>query len=86
MQRSTDMAFVPYDHLRRVAVGDDVYACVLSIFFCRAVGAVIEVVPGEVVTQDPWGELARGQYVVLDMRDRSALFERVLRVRHAGRS
>jgi hypothetical protein len=84
MQRDTDMAFVPYEHLRRFSVGDDVYACVWSVFFCRAVGTVTEIVPGEVVTQDPWGELARGQYVVLEMRERSALFERVLRVRRAN--
>jgi hypothetical protein len=82
MQRDTDMAFVPYDHLRRLSVGDDVYSCVWSVFLCRAVGTVTEIVPGEVVTQDPWGELARGQYLVLDMHDRVALFERVLRVRH----
>lgn len=83
-QQNTDVAFAPYDHLRRFAVGDEVYVCVLSIFACRVVGAVTEVVSGEVVTQDPWGDLARGQYVILDMRDRSALFDRVLRVRHAG--
>jgi hypothetical protein len=86
MLQSTDLAFVPYEHLRRFAVGDDVVACVWSVFACRTVGTVSEVVPGEVVTQDPWGELARGQYVVLEMRDRSALFERVLRVRHGERS
>jgi hypothetical protein len=48
------------------------------------VGTVTELVSGEVITQDPWGELARGQYVILEMRDRAALFERVLRVRHAS--
>ena len=81
MQRNTDLAFVPYEHLRRFAVGDEVYACAWSVVDCHPVGRVSEVVPGEVIAQDPWGELARGQYVVLDMRDRSALFERVLRVR-----
>jgi hypothetical protein len=85
-QHDTDIAFVPYDQLRRLAVGDAVYACVWSVFACRAVGLVSEVVSGEVVAQDPWGDLARGQYVVLDMRDRSALLERVLRVRHTGRT
>jgi hypothetical protein len=56
----------------------------LSIFACRVVGTVTEVVSGEVITQDPWGELARGQYVILEMRDRSALFDRVLRIRHVS--
>jgi hypothetical protein len=58
--------------------------CTLSVFACRVVGTVSELVSGEVITQDPWGELARGQYIILEMRDRSALFERVLRVRHAS--
>jgi hypothetical protein len=84
MQQNTDVAFAPYDHLRRFAVGDEVYTCILSVFACRVVGAVTELVSGEVITQDPWGELARGQYVILEMRDRSALFERVLRVRHTS--
>jgi hypothetical protein len=84
MQQNTDVAFAPYDHLRRFAVGDEVYACMLSVFACRVVGTVTELVSGEVITQDPWGELARGQYVILEMRDRSALFERVLRIRHTG--
>jgi hypothetical protein len=83
-QQNTDVAFAPYDHLRRLSVGDDVYACAWSVFACRVVGTVAEVVSGEVITQDPWGELARGQYVTLEMRDRSALFERVLRIRHTN--
>ena len=84
MQRDTDLAFAPYDHLRHIGVGDNVFACSWSIVNCRVVGTVSEIVPGEVVTQDPWGELARGQYIVLDVRDRTALFERVLRVRGGG--
>jgi hypothetical protein len=83
-QQNTDVAFAPYDHLRRLAIGDEVYACAWSIFACHVVGTVTEIVSGEVITQDPWGALARGQYVILDMRDRSALFERVLRVRHTN--
>jgi hypothetical protein len=81
MQRDTDIAFAPYEQLRHVGVGSDVLACTLALLNCRTVGTVAEIVPGEVVAQDPWGELARGQYIVLDVRDRTALFQRVLRVR-----
>jgi hypothetical protein len=52
------------------------------VFNCHEVGRVTEVVPGEVATQDPWGELARGQYVVLALDDPPAVRARVLRVRH----
>jgi len=51
------------------------------VFACRTVGHVGEVLPGEVVTQDPWGEIARGQYAVLALDDKDAVRERVLRVR-----
>jgi hypothetical protein len=34
-----------------------------------------------VVTDDPWGSAARGQYVELEMSDRMAMAERTLRVR-----
>jgi hypothetical protein len=82
MAKDTDLAFAPYEHLKRVTVGDRVYACSFSVFACHVTGTVAEIVPGEVITQDPWGEMARGQYLVLTTVDRSALYERVLRVRH----
>lgn len=76
-----DVAFVPYEQLDGVSVGDEVARCTLWIFACRTVGHVSELVPGEVVTQDPWGELARGRYAVLRLDDARAVEERVLRVR-----
>ena len=84
MQADTDLAFVSYEHLQRLGLSDNVYLCAWSIFRCRTVGTVTEIVPGEVITQDPWGSLQRGQYVVLALRERSALYARVLRVRHDG--
>jgi hypothetical protein len=81
MQEDTDLAFVPYEHLQRFSLSDRVYACTWSIFRCSTVGTIAEIVPGEVVALDPWGALQRGQYVVLALRDHSALYARVLRVR-----
>jgi hypothetical protein len=81
MTEKTDLAFVPYSQLSGLRSGDLVFRCTWGVILCEHVGTVKEVVPGEVVTQDPWGELARGQYVVLNMRDNSALNEKVLRVR-----
>jgi hypothetical protein len=86
MQEDTDLAFVPYEHLHRFSLYDSVYLCAWSIFRCNSVGTIAEIVPGEVITQDPWGALERGQYVVLSLRDRSALYARVLRVRHSNTS
>lgn len=81
MQQKMDIAFVPYNHLRHVVPGDEVYACRWFIFGCRAVGTVERIFPGEVITEDPWRSLARGQYVRLTMQDPQALTEQALRVR-----
>ena len=81
MSKATDVAFVPYDQLEGVHAGSRVLDCTWGLFHCRPVGRVAEVMPGEVVTQDPWGEMARGQYVVLAIDDPKAVRERVLRVR-----
>lgn len=83
MQKSTDIAFIPYDQLDGVSEGDEVISCTLSLFRCRVVGRMGEIVPGEVVTQDPWGDLARGQYALLEMHDPLAFREKTLRVRKA---
>ena len=80
-QREMEVAFVPYQQLDGVHAGAPIIRCHAGIFFCERVGTVHEVMPGEVVTQDPWGELARGRYAVLDLTDATAVQERILRVR-----
>lgn len=79
-ERSLDVAFVPYEQLEGVRPGDDVVQCTWGIFACHRVGTVREIIPGEVVTPDPWGELARGRFVVLHLTDNEAVQERILRV------
>ena len=81
MTATTDIAFVPYTQLDKLTPGATILACTWSVFNCHDVGTVTEIVPGEVVTQDPWGEIARGQYAVLSLDDKAAIRERVLRVR-----
>ena len=81
MTKATDIAFVPYDQLNGVTPGARIMDCTWGVFRCRQVGTITELVPGEVVTQDPWGKLARGQYAVLHLTDAHAVRERVLRVR-----
>jgi hypothetical protein len=78
---STDIAFVPYNELEEVAPGGRVIACVWAVFGCREVGKVAEVLPGEVVTEGPWGEMTRGQYAILQLKDPEAIKEKLLRIR-----
>lgn len=81
MEIDLELAFVPYEELKGIAVGHSINKCIFSFFHCQKVGVIAEIVPGEVVTQDPWGELARGQYVVLNLLEKSAIREKTLRIR-----
>ncbi|HET6336861.1 MAG TPA: hypothetical protein VFG30_26735 [Polyangiales bacterium] len=76
------LAFVPYTQLDQVTPDAALYECRLwSAFDCVKVGRVLEVLPGEVVAQDPWGSPARGQYAVMDLVYPRAANAKVLRVR-----
>jgi len=86
IERSLDLAFVPYTQMDDIRPGDTVHDCVWGLFLCRGVGTVAELVPGEVILPDPWGNPARGQYAVLDLKDRDAAREKTLRVRTGGRA
>lgn len=81
VNESTDVAFVPYSQLEVVEQGARVLSCIWGLFFCRNVGTVSEVLPGEVTMQDPWGAMARGQYALLALSDKDAIKEKTLRVR-----
>ncbi|HSO40760.1 MAG TPA: hypothetical protein VLT33_49885 [Labilithrix sp.] len=85
IQASTDVAFVPYTQLKGVESGVDLMACTWAIFACHKVGRVKEVLPGEVVAQDPWAEVSRGQYAILELDDHEAAKEKVLRARPSKR-
>lgn len=79
--KSLDVGFVPYTQLEGVSVGAPVLKCVWGLFRCRAVGTVAEVVKGEVILPDPWGNQARGQYAILNLWDHEAAKSKTLRVR-----
>ena len=80
-ERSIDVAFVPYTQSEGVAGGAVVYDCIWSIFHCKPVGTITEIVPGEVILPDPWGNQARGNYAVLKLDEHESAKAKVLRVR-----
>lgn len=84
LERDLELAFVPYTQLAGVAPGAQVYTCVWGLFWCRAVGSVSQMVPGEVVQADPWGSQVRGEYVVLSLTDHDAARAKTLRIRTWG--
>lgn len=80
-----DLAFVPYNQLEGVRPGAAVYHCKhWGFFICSQVGKIADLVPGEIIAQDPWGSTARGRYAVLELTDKSAAQSRSLRVRTSG--
>ena len=81
IRTDTNVAFIPYDQLEGVSVGATVLKCSFAVFNCQPAGRIKKLIPGEVVTQDPWGEMARGRYAMLDLTDPIAVQEKILRVR-----
>lgn len=81
VERSVDLAFVPYSQLEGVKPGVSVIACDFGVFRCRKVGQVTEVLSGEVVAEGATRELNRGVYVVLELEESAAIKERLLRLR-----
>jgi hypothetical protein len=84
LEQDLELAFVPYTQLAGVAPGAQVYTCVWGLFWCRAVGSVSQMVPGEIVQADPWGSQVRGEYVVLSLSDHDAARAKTLRIRTWG--
>lgn len=80
-QARVEAAFVPYTQIDAVQRGAVVLDCTWGLFRCKSVGTIAEVVPGEVVLPDPWGNQSRGQYAILDLENHKAARSKVLRVR-----
>lgn len=85
IDKSVDVAFVPYTQIDGISAGAGVFACTWGLFFCKQVGTVADGVPGEVVSADPWGGTStRGEYIVLELWDRESAKLKTLRVRRAA--
>lgn len=73
MADGAQVAFVPYSNLKNVSKGAGVYGCALTMVFCRKVGTVIEVIPGEVQSKHPnRDKMLRGQMIELKLEGDSA--------------
>lgn len=82
IETSQNVAFVPYTQIEGVIPGATVFHCsVWGLFSCIHVGKVTELLPGEVVAQDPWGTPSRGQYAILDLSVPTAAQSKSLRIR-----
>jgi hypothetical protein len=77
--KSVHTAFVPYDDLAAVRAGEKVYACAAGFAFCRAVGAVSDLLEGEVTGKHPlYNRELRGVLARLTLDDTRAIEKPVL--------
>jgi hypothetical protein len=73
------VAFVPYGNLENVKKGEPLYGCWATMVFCRKVGTVLDVLPGEVQGKHPnRDKILRGQMVELKLDKASAATDDVL--------
>jgi hypothetical protein len=79
MSDGAQVAFVPYSNLKNVSKGAGVYGCALTMVFCRKVGTVLEVIPGEVTSKHPnRDKMLRGQMVELKLESAISATDDVL--------
>lgn len=71
-----ERAFVPSRTLARAAPGAGVYACRLAMLFCRRIGSVLELLPGEVTFEHPYRRAhVRGRMVELALDEPAATLD-----------
>ncbi len=82
--KSVSTAFVPYDNVSAIQVGDKVYKCSVGFLFCSKVGKVAEVLDGEILGKHPFhNRELRGVLIRLELTDPKAIEKPVL---HLGRA
>ncbi|HSD90410.1 MAG TPA: hypothetical protein VLB44_22940 [Kofleriaceae bacterium] len=68
MTDGAQVAFVPYSNLSNVKKGEPLYGCAMTMVFCKKVGTVLEILPGEVQFKHPnRDKQLRGQMVELKL-------------------
>jgi hypothetical protein len=76
----SSVAMVPYENLKGVKAGTKVYGCAFQMMWCRQVGSVLEVLPGEITFKHPRrdatmrGQMIQLQLMVPEAADKAMLF------------
>jgi hypothetical protein len=72
-------AVVPYAHAGNVSIGTPVVACRLEVLWCRTVGRVVEILPGELSAPHPnGGAPLRGRVIEIAFEEPEAAQQDVL--------
>jgi len=79
MADGATVALVPYGNLKNVEPGTSLYACRVAMLFCREVGTVKDVLPGEVNVKEPNRDsVVRGRMISMQMSEPEAAQDEVL--------
>jgi hypothetical protein len=79
MADEAHVAFVPYSNLSNVKKGAPLYGCAMTMVFCKKVGTVVDVLPGEVTFKHPnKDKQLRGQMVELKLDSAESATDDVL--------
>ena len=82
--KSMNTAFVPYDNIGAVQVGDKIYGCAVGFLWCHQIGTVAEALDGEVLGRHPLHNRdLRGILVRLTLTDPRAIEKPVLHLHRA---
>jgi hypothetical protein len=76
--RST-VGFAPYENLGNATPDAPLYACAVGLLWCRRVGRVVALLPGEVSLKHPvQNTIVRGQSLQLELTDARAAEKKTL--------
>jgi hypothetical protein len=79
MADGANVAFVPYGNLSNAKKGAPLYGCAMTMMFCKKVGTVLDVLPGEVQFKHPnRDKQLRGQMIELKLDNPSDATDDVL--------
>lgn len=79
LDNGATVALVPYDNLHNAAKGTPLYACRISMIWCRQVGEVMDILPGEVQLKHPKRDtMMRGRMIEMKMSEPEAAYKEVL--------
>ena len=79
MADGATVAMVPYSNLSNIKKGEPLYGCAMTMVFCKKVGEVIDILPGEVQFKHPnKDKQLRGQMVELKLDNAEAATDEVL--------
>ncbi len=79
LENGATVALIPYENLPNANKGTPLYACRVNMVWCRKVGEVLDILPGEVQLKHPKRDtMLRGRMIEMKMSEPEAAYKEVL--------